>query len=47
MSNINKEWIKEDEQFLIDNYRTFGLSYCSEKLHRTKISIVHNLSYAC
>lgn len=29
-----KEWTKEEELFLIDNYPNFGAKYCSEKLKR-------------
>lgn len=34
-------WSNEDIEFVINNYKTNGIEYCSEKLNRTKKSIQH------
>lgn len=34
-----KKWIAKETEFLIDNYKIYGLTYCSTKLNRNKNSV--------
>lgn len=35
----NKKWSEQEEEFLIENYKNFGVKYCAEKLNRSNRSI--------
>lgn len=36
---MNRKWLREDDEFLIENYPKEGLEYCLTKLNRTRNSI--------
>jgi len=43
----NRKWLLTEEKFLIENYRIYGILYCSKKLNRSIFSVrnhVHQLS---
>lgn len=39
-----KKWDKSDIEFLLDNYEEFGLNFVSEKLNKSKSSVLHKAS---